>query len=256
MQLVVQTLSIFSTICLNVSGNVLFERIGPKIQSSAWDSNPGTLKWNSTRSLPTVESVDHSVAGRRYLATVGEPGRGDREDAGCPFGHCAVSCQRAEGGVGRGRGSRTSRMSATTGRRPHSYLTWGTHQWRAGRQSRTHAHTRARATPYRNLFRSGYRSLPRWFTPASDCPVVQVTDYIGYVCLGFVGIKDRFPSLRTLRLVLDGPFKLYSSILRGCSILNIDFIHSGNKILFITYLVITMMSVIIFEYPIILLSHA
>lgn len=62
-------------------------------------------------------------------------------------------------------------------------------------------------------------------------PVVQVTDYIGYVCLGFVGIKDRFPFLQTLRLVLDGPFKLYSFILRGCSILNIGFIHSGNKIL-------------------------
>lgn len=29
-----------------------------------------------------------------------------------------------------------------------------------GGRTHAHAHTQARATPYRNLFRSGYRSLP------------------------------------------------------------------------------------------------
>lgn len=118
-------------------------------------------------------------------------------------------------------------------RSPTTFLPHLRHTSMAGGQTKSDSRTHASAR--HSLSQPVSHQLP--FTPASDCPVVQVTDYIGYVCLGFVGIKDRFPFLRTLRLVLDGPFKRYSSIPRGCSILNIDFIHSENKVLFIRYLI-------------------
>lgn len=112
-----------------------------KIQSSSRDSNPGTL--SRIRPVFTVESLDSrpqccgSLSGNSWRARTRWPWA-RRGDAGCPFGHCAVSCPRQR--VGGGRGSRRSRMSATTGRRPHSYLTWeGTHQWRPDKVGLTHA---------------------------------------------------------------------------------------------------------------------
>lgn len=71
------------------------------------------------------------------------------------------------------------------------------------RQSPTPARTHARAhvliaTCFAVATVHIHTLADRGDLPAPDYPAVQVTDYIGYVCLGFVCIKDRFPFLLTL----------------------------------------------------------